>query len=123
MRIASSSGRPPAVAASKEAAALQSSSDAALHADMEVLDLNGDGLADERAVEYVGQRTFYLVDGKWIDAAYEEDVETIKIELFSEEYFDLVRKHAELAKCFALGERVVVVLGGKAYETVPPSEG
>jgi Ca-activated chloride channel family protein len=108
-----------AVAASKEAAALQSSFDTR---GPEALDLDGDGFAHERAVQYVGQRTFYLVDGKWIDAAYEESVETIKIELFSPEYFDLVREHEELARCFALGDRVVVVAGDKVYETVPPPE-
>ena len=68
----------------------------------------------------MGTRTFYFVDDCWVDAAYEKKVETKKVELFSEEYFRLIRAHADLAKCFALGERVIVVIGGTAYETVPP---
>lgn len=77
----------------------------------------------ERAlVERVDARTFYRVDERWIDAAYEKDSETQKLELFSAEYFELIRKHPELAKVFALGARVVVVLDGVAYETVPPAE-
>ncbi len=69
-------------------------------------------------VTNVGTRTFYRVDDRWIDAAYDSKTETKKIELFSEEYFEWVRKHPDLGKCFALGERVVVVLDGVAYETV-----
>lgn len=81
---------------------------------------------DERAahrgpapVQRVGQRTFYRVDDRWIDASYDKTMETTKVEAFSEAYFDLLRKHADLGKCFALGERVVVVADGKAYEIVP----
>jgi len=77
---------------------------------------------DWALVQRVDARTFYRVDERWIDAAYEKDSETRRIELFSAEYFELIRKHPELAKVFALGERVVVVLNGVAYETVPPAE-
>jgi Ca-activated chloride channel family protein len=82
----------------------------------------GDDGRAQRVVERVGSRTLYRVGERWIDAEYEADRKTTKIEAFSEGYFDLVRKHPELAGCFALGERVVVVLGGQAYETVPPPE-
>lgn len=73
-------------------------------------------------VKRVGSRTFYRIDERWIDGKYDEKEQTTKVELYSEEYFGLIRKHPELAKCFALGERVVVVLDGKAYETVSPLE-
>ncbi len=71
-------------------------------------------------VEHVGTRTFYRLGDRWIDAAHDSDRETRKVEAFSKEYFDLIRKHPSLAKCFALGERVVVVIDGTSYETVPP---
>ena len=58
---------------------------------------------------------------KWIDAAYDRTAKTRKVELFSEAYFDLIHKCPWLAKCFALGERVIVVVDGVAYETVPPA--
>ena len=73
-------------------------------------------------VKRVGSRTFYRVKDRWIDADYDEKVETKKVEVFSEEYFELIRKHKELARCFALGEQVIVVVDVKAYETVPAQD-
>ncbi len=70
----------------------------------------------------VGKRTFYLVDNRWLDADYLESMETTKVELFSKAYFDLLRVHKWLGKCFALGKRVVVVVDGQAFETVEPPE-
>ena len=75
--------------------------------------------APVRLVQRVAGRTFYRVEDCWIDAAHRAGGETTKVELFSEAYFGLIRKHPELAGCFALGERVVVVVGGVTYETVP----
>lgn len=73
-------------------------------------------------VTRVGTRTFYRVGERWIDADCEKKAETKKVELFSDGYFKLIRKHPELARCFALGKRVIVVIAGTAYETVPPSQ-
>ena len=85
-----------------------------------------DGLSDsakeesgESRVSHVGTRTFRRIGERWVDTDYDEKSETVKVELFSAEYFKLIRDHNELAKCFALGDRVVVVLNGVAYETVP----
>jgi Ca-activated chloride channel family protein len=80
----------------------------------------GDAASKEALVERVGNRTFYYVGERWIDADYDEKSETKKVEAFSEEYFELVRKHPELARCFALGERVIVVIDNGAFETTPP---
>ena len=71
-------------------------------------------------LRHVGTRTFYWLGDKWVDGDFDKDTETKKVELFSEEYFELIRKHPELAKCFALGERVIVVISDTAYETVAP---
>lgn len=73
-------------------------------------------------VSHVGTRTFYRVGERWIDADYDQDAETNKVESFSDEYFKLIRKHPELAKCFALGQRVVVVIAGTVYETILPQQ-
>jgi Ca-activated chloride channel family protein len=128
MRARSGKG---AVAASREAATLQGqdwSRDGLSESDMVVsgafqqfVGEEGAGVAGPK-VSFVGKRTFYRVDDKWIDSAYDEKVETTKIELFSEEYFELLRKHEDLARCFALGDQVIIVVGDKAYETVPPGE-
>jgi hypothetical protein len=75
----------------------------------------------EKLVERVGTRTFYWVNNRWVDASYDGRAESRKVELFSEAYFKLIRDHPELARCFALGERVLVVLVQTVYETVPPA--
>ncbi|MFQ5413944.1 MAG: VIT domain-containing protein [Phycisphaerae bacterium] len=85
-------------------------------------DTESDAGRPMQPVQRVGTRTFYRVQDRWVDAAYDKNDKTSKVELFSEAYFDLVRQHPELAKCFALGDRVVVMLDGIAYETVEPPE-
>jgi hypothetical protein len=42
----------------------------------------------------------------------------VKIRLFSDEYYHLLSGRREAGKYFAIGGRVIVVLGDKAYETV-----
>ncbi len=77
-----------------------------------------EGVSAPPMAKRVAGRTFYRIRDRWIDGAYDNNSETTKIELFSDEYFRLVHEHPDLAKCFALGERVVVVLDGTSYETV-----
>ncbi|MHC4695399.1 MAG: VIT domain-containing protein [Planctomycetota bacterium] len=116
----------PAVEESMEANALRmadSETVRRLIADTGEAEGDGHGRREGSAVAHVGTRTFYRIGESWIDAAYDKTAETSKIELFSEAYFELLRKHPELAKCFALGERVIVVLDSVAYETVPPPAG
>ncbi len=68
----------------------------------------------------VGAKTFYRDGERWVDSAHTMGgkAKTVKIRLYSDEYFELTRKHPEAAKYLAIGPRVVVVLSGKAYETV-----
>jgi hypothetical protein len=46
-------------------------------------------------------------------------MQTKKIDFLSQDYFDLVSTHPELADAFALGEQVIALSGGEAYEVVP----
>ena len=46
-------------------------------------------------------------------------MKTKKVAFLDEEYFDLISKEPILGSYFALGERVIVVHEGQAYETVP----
>lgn len=77
-----------------------------------------EGVEAGAPIRYVGSRTFYRDGEKWVDSKYESKQETTKVKLFSDDYFNLVKKHADAAKCFALGKFVIVVLDGKAYETI-----
>lgn len=72
---------------------------------------------DERPMRYIGSRTFYRDGEKWVDSRYKPEQQTAKVKVFSQEYFDLVAAHADLGKCFALGNKVIVILDEKAYET------
>jgi Ca-activated chloride channel family protein len=65
---------------------------------------------------FVGDRSFVLRDGVWVDTAYQRGMETIKVSFGSEAYFALLAEKPGLAPFFALGERLIVVYEGVAYE-------
>lgn len=66
----------------------------------------------------VGDKLFIEELRRFVDVAWDRKQETRKLRAFSDEYFELIRKHPEARRCFALGERVIVVIEGVAYETV-----
>ncbi len=64
-----------------------------------------------------GSHSYLLRDGKWIDTAYDPDkMQTERIEFLSEQYNQLASANRELAAAFALGPRVIAVVGNTAYE-------
>jgi Ca-activated chloride channel family protein len=82
-------------------------------------DGGGTTAIEQNAVRVVGSRTFTQIDGVWTDTAFDPDrMQTLKVIFLSDEYFSLTRSSADLAEAFALGERVIVVMAGKAYEVV-----
>jgi hypothetical protein len=57
-----------------------------------------------------------------MDTGFDPDeMETMKVEFLSKDYYELVRTHPELAAGFALGQRVVAMSNGIAYEVTPTS--
>jgi len=71
-------------------------------------------------VRIAGTRTYRLLDGVWIDTSYDpESMDTVKIPFLSEDYFDLADARSDLGAGFALGDRVITVADGVAYEVVP----
>ncbi|NUN50935.1 MAG: hypothetical protein HUU15_19175, partial [Candidatus Brocadiae bacterium] len=77
------------------------------------------GLRRKDAVQVVGGKTFYGASDGWYDEKWDGKQETLKVEYLSEEYFKLLAKSPELGKYLALGDHVVVVVDGKAYEITP----
>ena len=68
-------------------------------------------------VKHVGEKAFVLYDGMWTDTLYEPDrMETVKVGFGTDGYFDLLSARPEWGKYFALGQHVIVVLEGRAYE-------
>lgn len=76
---------------------------------------------DERLLRHVGDKTFIFDGKRWIDTAWDGLKKTTEITAFSDAYFALLKEQPRLGRYFALGERVVVVVGERVYETV--SEG
>jgi hypothetical protein len=65
----------------------------------------------------VGDKTFVLHDGVWTDTEFDPDkMAPQPVSFGSDDYFALVVARPELGRYFALGDHVVVVLEGTAYE-------
>ncbi len=107
---------PPAAQATTGAAAVEQSKRA--RAQQEVTRVEDDDeLRRAGTTRKVGGKTFYLRGEVWVDAEFKEEArlaETV-LEFGSEEYFALARREPQLARFFALGERVVVVFKGRVY--------
>ncbi len=73
------------------------------------------------AVQRVGAKTFYLVEGVWTDSEFKEDARLPEsvVTFGSEEYFALSKQYPKLANFLSLGERVVVVFEGRVYRITP----
>lgn len=78
------------------------------------VEVEGGATASQRA----GGRTFYYIDGLWVDSALQEGAEITLVRCLSDAYFALAATDW-VAQCLALGERVVIVLpSGKVIQTV-----
>ena len=64
----------------------------------------------------VGDRTFVYRGGQWVDTAYTAEMPIKAIPFLSDAYFVLLTAHPEIAEALALGDRVLIVIGGQAYQ-------
>jgi len=117
MPKAASGGAAPGLGGGVGAAPVQAAQDQQqLRAAESVIALQGEAAAQIRAV---GVKTFVQRNGVWTDAEYDPSkMKTIQVGFGSDDYFKLIAARPEWGQFFALGERVIVVLDGKAYETV-----
>ena len=83
----------------------------------EMDDLESEQQAQVNPIQNVGGKTFILQNGVWTDTTFSPDtMETQKVEFLSDAYFTLLESQPALSEYFALGDRVIVVLDGTAYE-------
>ena len=68
----------------------------------------------------VGKKTFTLKDGVWVDRAYASQKNLIKIQRDSQAFRDLLAALPDLQAIFALGDRVLVALGGDCAVEIAP---
>jgi len=74
-------------------------------------------------VKVIGSHTFVLSDRTWMDTAFDpETMETVKVAFLSDDYFALSAASPDLAAAFSLGERVIAISDGIAYEVVSEGE-
>lgn len=64
----------------------------------------------------IGDRTFYLLDGKWVDGSVTSEKADIKVKAYSPAYFELAKKYPALNKYLALGDKLVLKIEGKTVE-------
>jgi Ca-activated chloride channel family protein len=73
-----------------------------------------------RALRQVGDKTFLLSGGVWIDTAFDSSTMAAEAVAFGgERYFTLLAAHPEIGRYLALGDRVTVLLDGQAYAVAP----
>ncbi|MBN1202103.1 MAG: VWA domain-containing protein [Anaerolineae bacterium] len=78
------------------------------------------GYTGGEAIQYAGDRTFVWRDGMWIDTLYDADSMTpVEVVFLSDEYFDLLDLDPAVGEFLALGEHVLFVWEGEAYEVLP----
>jgi Ca-activated chloride channel family protein len=74
----------------------------------------------------VGEKTFVQRDDAWIDSRYQEGVDVTEIGYGSDNYYQLLGQRPDWGPYFALGEHVLFVVDGQAYEVTegdyPPVE-
>jgi Ca-activated chloride channel homolog len=87
-------------------------------AQQEVTRADEDDSVSSAAVSKVGDKTFYMREGVWVDSEFKADAKLPEttLEFGGDEYFALIKREPQLARFFALGERVVVVYKGRVYK-------
>lgn len=78
---------------------------------------SGDGYRGQSPVQTVNGKTFFLREGVWTDSTFDPDTMTAEpIPFLSDAYFALLTERPELGVYFALGEQVIVVVDGTAWQ-------
>jgi hypothetical protein len=72
--------------------------------------------SDVEQLKVVGDRSFVLRDGVWIDSGYQEGMSTTKIGFGGDDYYNVLAQRPDWGTFFALGERVIFLSDGQAYE-------
>jgi len=77
-----------------------------------------------QVVRHVGSKTFFLREGVWTDAEFDpERMTPVRVQFGSDAYFDLLAARPEWGPYLALGDRVVFVAEGTAYEVTAEEAG
>lgn len=68
-------------------------------------------------VKQIGDKAFILRNGVWTDTSFDSSkMTTTKVQFGSDAYFSLLGQHPDWAKFVALGQKVIFVVDGNAFE-------
>ena len=65
-------------------------------------------------MKYVAGKTFYLRGDTWLDSEYDDAVEKIRVAVFSDAYFEILRQCPSVQHFVSLGKNVTVRYGSLA---------
>ncbi|MFZ2957564.1 MAG: VIT and VWA domain-containing protein [Candidatus Ozemobacteraceae bacterium] len=82
----------------------------------------GSGGIQQPVSKTVAERTFYLIDEKWVDSNVKTEAPDFKVKAYSDAYFELTAKYTDLNKFLALGDHLIIRVGNKTVE-ISPDEG
>jgi Ca-activated chloride channel family protein len=71
---------------------------------------------NSEAIKYARDRVFVLRDGVWTDTTYDGSMEIVKVGFGGDDYFALIAAHPDWGYYFSVGQEVIVVLDGVAYQ-------
>jgi Ca-activated chloride channel family protein len=78
------------------------------------------GGVETTGVKVVANKAFVLRDEVWTDTVYDpQHMQAIQVPFGTPAYFKLLADHPEWGKYFAIGDRVIVVMDGVAYQVGP----
>jgi len=83
----------------------------------------GYGTEVEPALKIAGGKSFFLQGGVWIDSGFDPGMEVLQISFGSEAYFELLDARPDWGQYLALGESVIFIEDGKAYQIIPGEGG
>lgn len=66
-------------------------------------------------IRYVGNKTFFLRDGFWLDSIVQKGEPTVDYTYGSDRYFSLIASNPQLGRYLALGKNVIVRYEGTTY--------
>jgi len=76
-----------------------------------------EGLVSQPVVQTIGSKTFFWRNGQWVDSIFDMDSETPQVIPFaSDAYFELLSTQPELGQFLALGEQMILVVDGQAFQ-------
>lgn len=106
---------PPASAPTSGAGAVGMS-----QANQEMKDANAAPSSGDGKLKHAGDKAFILRNGVWTDTTFvPETMTTSKIQFGSAQYFELLAQHPEWNVYAAVGQQMIFVVNGVAYEITP----